>query len=98
MVVVASVLHEHHEKQMPVYRGSTMDRQGNVKQNQVGGNVWLYKDYFHITDLVYKEHMFQRRYRMSSDLFMVILQGVRDFAPYFQCRPDATGKLGFTSY
>ncbi|KAK1631439.1 hypothetical protein QYE76_005754 [Lolium multiflorum] len=35
---------------------------------------------------------------MSRDLFMVILRGVRDYDPYFQCRPDATGALGFTSY
>jgi hypothetical protein len=35
---------------------------------------------------------------MSGDLFMVILRGVRDYNLYFQCRPDAAGKLGFTSY
>lgn len=98
MVAAASVLHEHHDKQMPVYRGSTMGRQGNIKRNQVGGHVRLYNDYFHHIDLVYKEHMFQQRYRMSRDIFMDILQGVGDFDPYFQCRRDATGKLGFTSY
>jgi hypothetical protein len=35
---------------------------------------------------------------MSRELFMVILRGVRNYDPYFQCRPDATGALGFTSY
>jgi hypothetical protein len=29
---------------------------------------------------------------------LIILRGVRDYEPYFRCRPDATGKLGFTSY
>ncbi|KAK1649259.1 hypothetical protein QYE76_067064 [Lolium multiflorum] len=48
-----------------------------------------HKDYFHHTDPVY---------RMSTDLFMVILRGVRNYDPYFQCRPDATGALDFTSY
>jgi hypothetical protein len=32
----------------------------------------------------------RRRYRISSDMFIVILWGV-------SCRPDATGALGFTS-
>jgi hypothetical protein len=34
---------------------------------------------------------------MSRDLFMVIQRGIRDDT-YFQCGPDATGALGFTSY
>jgi hypothetical protein len=42
--------------------------------------------------------MFRRRYRVSRDLFLIILRGVRDYEPYFRCRPDATGKLGFTSH
>ncbi|XP_051189866.1 uncharacterized protein [Lolium perenne] len=41
---------------------------------------------------------YPRRYRMSRDLFWVILRGVRNYDPYFQCRPDATGAIGFTSY
>lgn len=42
--------------------------------------------------------MFQHRYMMSRELFMVILRGVTHYDPYFQCRRDATGALGFTSY
>ncbi|XP_071680111.1 uncharacterized protein [Lolium perenne] len=98
MVDAASILHEHHGKQMSVYRGSKKGRQGNVSRNRVSGHARLYKDYFHLTDLVYKEQMFRRRYRMSRDLFMVILWDVRDNDAYFHCKPDATGKLGFTSY
>jgi hypothetical protein len=33
---------------------------------------------------------------MSRDLFMVILRSIRDYDPYFQCRPDTTSALGFT--
>ena len=55
-------------------------------------------DYFDRTNPVYPEHLFRRRYRMSRDLFLIIPRGVRDYDPYFQCRPDATGALGFTSY
>jgi hypothetical protein len=32
------------------------------------------------------------------DMFMVILRGVRDYDPYFECKSDATSALGFTSY
>jgi hypothetical protein len=35
---------------------------------------------------------------MSRYMFMVILLGVRDYDFYFQCMPDVTGKLDFTSY
>jgi hypothetical protein len=29
-----------------------------VSRNHVGEHARLYKDYFHLTDLVFKEHMF----------------------------------------
>jgi hypothetical protein len=35
---------------------------------------------------------------MSRKLFLKILNGVRAHDDYFTARPDATGKLGFTSY
>jgi hypothetical protein len=35
---------------------------------------------------------------MSRKLFLTILNGVRAHDDYFTTRPDATGKLGFTSY
>jgi hypothetical protein len=35
---------------------------------------------------------------MSRKLFSTILNGVRAHDDYFTARPDATGKLGFTSY
>jgi hypothetical protein len=83
MVVAASILHEHHAKQMQVYRGSTKGRRANMQHNLVSGHALLYKDYFHLTDPVYKEHTCRRRYRMSRDMFMVILRNVRDYYPYF---------------
>jgi hypothetical protein len=52
MVVAASILHEHQDKQMLVYRGSMKGHQGNVLRNRVGGHAWLYRDYFHLTDPV----------------------------------------------
>jgi hypothetical protein len=81
MVVAAYILHEHHAKHIPMHRGSMKRRRANVLRNRVGGHVRLYKDYFHLTDPVYKKHMFRRRYWMLGDLFMVILQGIRDYDP-----------------
>ena len=94
---VSNILHEHNASQTPVHRGSVKGRSKNLARNRVEGHLRLHKDYFHGTNPVYPEKMFRRRYRMSRDLFMVILRGVRNYNPYFQCRPDATGALGFTS-
>jgi hypothetical protein len=35
---------------------------------------------------------------VSRKLFGRIIEGVRLHDPYFRCKPDATGKLGFSSY
>jgi hypothetical protein len=35
---------------------------------------------------------------MSRNLFLKIMEGVRDYDLYFLRKPNATGKLGFTSY
>jgi hypothetical protein len=57
MVDAASILHEHHDNQMTVYQGSKKGRLGNVSRNRFNGHARLYKDYFHLTDLVYKEEL-----------------------------------------
>jgi hypothetical protein len=35
---------------------------------------------------------------MSRKLFRKIIEGVELDGPYFKCKLDATGKLGFSSY
>ncbi|XP_051211156.1 uncharacterized protein [Lolium perenne] len=97
-IVAASILHECNTSQMSVHRGSVKGRSKNMPCNGVEGHLRLHKDYFDRTNPVFPEKMFRHRYRMSRDMFMIILHGVRDYDPYFQCRPDATGALGFTSY
>ncbi|KAK1619277.1 hypothetical protein QYE76_024794 [Lolium multiflorum] len=97
MAVVGSILHEHHFKQMMVYRCSKKDCSANVLRNRVGGHALL-KHYYHLTHTVYNKHKFRHRCRISRDMFVVILRGVRDYDPYFQCMPDAADKLGFTFY
>jgi hypothetical protein len=47
---------------------------------------------------LYKAKAFRRRYRIPRELFLVILNGVRDYDDYFEAKYDCTGKIGFTSY
>jgi hypothetical protein len=35
---------------------------------------------------------------MSRELFLVILNGVRDYDDYFEANHDCTNKIGFSSY
>jgi hypothetical protein len=39
-----------------------------------------------------------RYYQMSRNLFLKIMQGVRDYDSFFICKPYATDKLSFASY
>jgi hypothetical protein len=65
---------------------------------QEAGHVRLYKDYFHPIMLIYKAKEFRCRYRISRGLFLIILNGVRDYDDYFEAKYDCTGKIGFSSY
>jgi hypothetical protein len=58
----------------------------------------LYKDYFDPIMPIYKAKEFRRRYRMSRELFLIILNGVRDYDDYFEAKYDCTGKIGFSFY
>jgi hypothetical protein len=98
MVVVASPVHEHTERQRPSHRGSTRPPRFNLKHNREGGHYRMYRNYFHPTKPVFMDALFRRLYRMSRYLFLTILRGVKDYDPYFGCMPDATGKLGFSFY
>jgi hypothetical protein len=69
----------------------------NLDRNWENGHVQLYADYFHPKTALYRNY-FRRRFRMSRKLFGRIIEGVRLHDPYFRCKPDATGKLGFSSY
>jgi hypothetical protein len=35
---------------------------------------------------------------MSRELFLVILNGMREYDDYFEAKYDCTGKIGFSSY
>jgi hypothetical protein len=97
MVAEAAVLNEENEAYMPQWRGSVKGRATNLDRNGENVHVQLYADYFHPETALYRKY-FRRRFRMSRKLFGQIIEGVRLHDPYFKCKPDATGKLGFSSY
>jgi len=99
-VLAAAVLllHEHEENQVPRYRGSVKGRAPALDRDRVAVHAQLWREYFHPTNPLFKEHLFRRRFRMSRKVFLRIKHGVKTYDDYFQLKRDATGKLGFTSY
>ena len=97
LVVAALVVHDHIERQLPRYRGSLPGRASNLNHNRERGHTLLYADYFGNTPL-FKPDKFRRRFRMARHVFNRIREGVVAHDPYFECKADALGKLGFSSY
>jgi hypothetical protein len=90
MLAMASILHEENEVSVP-------GRAANLDRNREAGHVQLYADYFHLEMALYQNY-FRRCFRISRKLFGQIMEGVRLYDPYFKCKPNATGKLGLSSY
>jgi hypothetical protein len=97
MVTVTTVLNEANEAYMPQWRGSVKGRAANLDRNRENDHVQLYTGCFHPETTLYQNY-FRHRFRMSRKLFGRIIEGVHFHDPYFRCKPDATGKLGFSSY
>jgi hypothetical protein len=84
---------------MPPHRGgSSKKREANVDRDREAGHARLYKDYFDPINPLFKEKAIRRCYRMSRELFLVILNGVREYDDYFEAKYDYTGKIVFSSY
>jgi hypothetical protein len=56
----------------------------------------LHSDYF-ADDASNTPKEFRRRFRIDKDLFMKIVQGLREYDDNFKYKKDCTGKWGFTS-
>jgi hypothetical protein len=56
----------------------------------------LYADYF-VDEPLHPEAVFRHRLKMSRDLFLKIVYAIRDLDPYFRCKLDCTGMIGFSS-
>jgi hypothetical protein len=83
---------------MPKFKGSVRPYWGNAKLNQEASHKRLFKDHFQRSNPIFMEHIFWCYFWMSRKLFMQILDGTREHHTYFECKTDADGKLGFTSY
>jgi hypothetical protein len=77
---------------------SSSDEESDDDSELMMATTKLLHEYFHPTKTIFNAQKFRCRYRMSRKLFLTILNGVRAHDDYFTARPDATGKLGFTSY
>ena len=77
-------------------QGSLTGHAPNLNNNRERGHALLYADYFANTPL-FKPDKFRRRFRMARHLFNRIREGVVAHDPYFECKTDALGKLGFSS-
>ncbi|XP_073358221.1 uncharacterized protein [Aegilops tauschii subsp. strangulata] len=97
LVVAALIVDDHIQRQLPRYRGSVPGRAPNLNRNRERGHALLYADYFANTPL-FKPDKFRRRFRMARHVFNRIREGVVAHDPYFECKTDALGKLGFSSY
>ena len=56
----------------------------------------LYSDYFANAPL-HGDKVFWCLYQMSRNLFLGIVNSIREFDSYFKCKKDCIGKLEFTS-
>jgi hypothetical protein len=97
MVVVASVLHDENEAYMPQWRGSML---GELPIWTATGRTATCS--FTPTTSTRKrrciETSFGAVFRCQGSYLGELLKVFHLHDPYFRCKPDATGKLGFSSY
>jgi hypothetical protein len=67
------------KKKGPQRGGSKPGRKKSKPQQRLEGHTILYNDYF--SDSATHANNFRQHYRMSKELFMEILHGVREFDP-----------------
>jgi hypothetical protein len=70
-------------------------RRRYFERNREAGHLQLYNDYFS-RNPTFPDYMFRRRFRMRRDLFLRLVHAAEAHDPYFQQRPDATGRLGMS--
>lgn len=75
------------------YRPSKRQKGPNIDRDFVSGHNRIFQDYF-APNPVYSEDHFRRRFRMPSSLMKQIIEKVSLHDPFFQRRPNCTGKFG----
>jgi hypothetical protein len=82
---------------VPRRGGSVCGKAPNKDRSRNAGALLLYSDYF-ADNAINTPKEFRRRFRMNKDLFMKIVQGVREYDDYFKYKKDCTRKWGFTLF
>ena len=96
MLILASLADLYAKSTQPLRGGSTQGRGKCKLRQRAEGYCLLYADYFADSPL-HDLATFRRRFRMSRDPFNDIVNALRDFDPYFKCKKDCTGMLGFSA-
>jgi hypothetical protein len=71
-------------------------RSRNLQRDFLAAHQQIYADYFAEVPL-YGPDIFERRYRMSRELFLTIANEMKEHDPRFQDRKDALGKPGLSN-
>lgn len=70
-------------------------RRHAIKRNRVEGNIKLREDYFN-PDARYPPYMFERRFRMSKNLFERLVSDLGVHSQYWTQRVDCCGQIGLS--
>ena len=97
LLVIACLLRRRARLRTPQRGGSRKGKKPNKDCNRYAGALMLDADYF-VEHPLHGPEIFRRRFRMNREVFKTIVEGVRRLDPYFMCKPDCTGLIGFTSY
>jgi hypothetical protein len=93
-LLIAAVGMVNEQFLMPACRGgSSKMRQANVDHVREAGHMRLYKGYFDPINPLYKEKLFRCCCRMSKELFLVILNGMKEYDDYFKASTIAPARL-----
>jgi hypothetical protein len=93
--VLLQLRHQQMENVVPRRGGSVRGNVPNKDQSRNAGACCCTLTILQTMQYTPKE--FRRCFRMKKDLFMKIVQGVREYDDYFKYKKDCTGNWGFIS-
>jgi hypothetical protein len=79
------------ENAVPRRGGSVCGNALNKDRSRNASALLLYSDYF-TDNAINKQKEFHQCFRMKKDLFIKIVQGVREYDDYFKYKKDCTEK------
>ncbi|XP_073309962.1 uncharacterized protein [Primulina huaijiensis] len=84
------------QQEKEVTHGSSISGHIFIRRDREIADRKLFNDYF-AENPVYNEAMFRRRFRMSRNLFLRIVDGIQNDDVYFIQRSDSLGRLGLST-